>query len=123
MAPLEDETTEGEEISIEDDEDVEPLKMARDPKLPSPELVEAHNRIHLPYRSWCKWCNMGRGRGLPHMLTQGSAIPRVGIDYFFITGEGVKKRKELEFDETDEGEAELQRARSKNEIIKCILIR
>ena len=123
MAPLEDETTEGEEISIEDDEDVEPLKMARDPKLPSPELVEAHNRIHLPYRSWCKWCFMGRGRGLPHMLTQGSAIPRVGIDYFFITGEGVKKRKELEFDETDEGEAELQRARSKNEIIKCILIR
>ena len=50
-------------------------------------------------------------------------MPIVGVDYFFITGDGWKKRKELPFEMTPEGEAELLDARRKGEVIKCIVIR
>ena len=51
-----------EEITIEDqaDEEEEPLKGALDPKLPSAADVESHRCSHIPYRSWYKWCKMGR---------------------------------------------------------------
>ena len=112
-----------EEVQDEDGEDVEPLKLARNPKLPSAEDVEAHDRVHIPFRDWCKWCNLGRGRGIPHRHSGGSSIPIVGVDYFFITSEGVKKRKELELEENSSGDALLDSARARGEIIKCLLIR
>ena len=84
-----------DEIHTEDDEDVEPLRMAKDPKRPRPEVVELHERMRVPYRDRCKWCNMGRGRGAPHRHTGPSTVPLVGVDYFLIAGEGVKMRKEI----------------------------
>ena len=110
-----------EEQEIQDE--AEPLKMARDPKLPSAADVEIHDRTHIPFRDWCKWCNCGRGRGIPHTHGRGSAVPRVGVDYFFITSGGVKKRAELEFEQSAAGEAELLEARTKGEIVKCLVIR
>ena len=112
-----------EDLNAEIEEDVEPLKEARSPKLPSAAEVEAHDLVHIPYRDWCKWCNMGRGRGIQHRHTCGSAVPVVGIDYFFITSEGVKKRKELDFEETESGEAALSEARTKGDIVKLLLVR
>ena len=50
-------------------------------------------------------------------------MPIVGIDYFFITSEGVKKRKELEFEETPPGDEHLESARARGDIIKCMLVR
>ena len=47
----------------------------------------------------------------------------VGADYFFITGDGMKKRNELSFERTPEGEEGLTAARSKGEEIKCLIIR
>ena len=122
MAPLEEQDVK-EEVQGEEGEDVEPLRLARNPKLPSAEDVEAHDRVHIPFRDWCKWCNLGRGRGIPHRHAGGSSIPIVGVDYFFITSEGVKKRKELEFEENSSGEALLDSARARGEIIKCLLVR
>ena len=112
-----------ESIEINGDEEIEPLRMAKDPKLPSAADVELHDRTHVPYRVWCKWCNMGRGRGMLHMHSRGSSVPIVGVDCFFMTGEGLKKRKELTFTETPEGEAELLEARRSGQIVKCIVIR
>ena len=89
MAPLE--TANEGEIEIEDEEE-EPLKIARDPRLPPPGEVEGHRCTHYPYRSWCKFCVMGRGRGDPHRLKGDSMIPIVGLDYFFTTRGGAKKR-------------------------------
>ena len=46
---------------------------------------------------------MGRGVGKPHSKsTQESIVPIVGMDYFYITKEGVRRRDELakEFAET-----------------------
>ncbi len=120
MAPLEDSGGEGE-VSIEEDgEDVEPLKVAPSPDQPTAEQVELHRtKGHIPYRSWCKWCVMGRGIGQPHQKSGDSALPIVGIDYFFITSGGVKKRDELELPE-DEA---VDEARKEGKIVKCILIR
>ena len=39
-----------------------PIKM-NDPGEPSEEERREHNLTHLPYRSWCKHCVGGRGKG------------------------------------------------------------
>ncbi len=124
VAPAEDEAAEGE-IRIDDEQDteVEPVKLAPDPGQPTLRQIEDHRRVHLPYRLWCKWCVMGRGRGLPHRLRAGSIIPIVGLDYFYITSGGVKMRYELEFSRDDAGDKATEDARGRGEIIKCIAVR
>ena len=126
MAPVEDGTEEEEEITIQDEEaeqEAEPLRVARDPKLPSQEDVECHRCSHIPFRSWCRWCVQGRGRGDPHLRSTGSSIPIVGLDYFFIDGDKVKTRKELEFPMTPAGDEELEAARASGALIKCLVVR
>ncbi len=120
IAPLEDTGGEGE-VNIEDgDEDVEPLKIAPSPGQPTPEQVELHRtKGHIPYRSWCKWCVMARGVGQPHHRAGESALPIVGIDYFFVTTGGVEKRDELEIPE----DAAVDEARKEGKILKCVLVR
>ncbi len=120
IAPLEDTGGEGE-VNIEDgDEDVEPLKIAPSPGQPTPEQVELHRtKGHIPYRSWCKWCVMARGVGQPHLRAGESALPIVGIDYFFVTTGGVKKRDELEIPE----DAAVDEARKEGKLLKCVLVR
>ena len=123
LAPLE-ETVEEGEIDIEGEDD-EPLKVAKDPKLPTAEAVAAHDCTHLPYRSWCKWCVQGRGRGEQHRQGHEAVIPQVGLDYFFITKGGVKTRKELEDDYNlnSEGDERLEDDRSNGNIVKAIIVR
>ena len=41
-----------------------------DPKMPSPEEIATHRIDHLPYRSWCKWCIMGRALGEQHQSSE-----------------------------------------------------
>ncbi len=119
IAPLEDPSGEGE-VNIE--EETEPLRAAPDPKQPSAEQVEAHRTTgHIPYRTWCKHCIMGRGLGEPHRQSGPSELPRVGIDYFFITAGGVKKRAELDDDLTED--SAIEAAREKGTIVKCIFVR
>ena len=79
MAPLEDEAETGE-VNIEEEEEAAPLKHAPDPAQPSEEEVENHRVSHYPFRTWCKWCIMGRGIGSPHRSSTGSSIPRIGMD-------------------------------------------
>ena len=105
----------GEDPAAED----EVVRIASDPGQPSHTQVEEHRtRGHIPYRSWCRWCNLGRGRGQQHRARPNSLIPVVAIDYFFLIEAGVKLRSELEL--TDEA---LQEARAKGEIVKCLAVR
>ncbi len=115
----------GEEVTIEEEQDteVDPLRLARDPGQPTLKQIEEHRRAHLPYRLWCKWCVLGRGRGLQHRRSPGSSIPVVGVDYFFMNKKGVHRREELEFEQTAEGNSKLEEARAKGEIVKCIAVR
>ncbi len=121
MAPAEDDVGEMEEVHIE--EETEPMRMAPDPGQPTARQVEDHRRSHLPYRLWCKWCILGRGRGLQHRKSAGSSIPIIGLDYFFITSGGVKKRGELIYEASPDGEKELEDARAKGEIVKRLIVR
>jgi hypothetical protein len=112
------------ELNIEAEDEVHP-KVARDRKLPSAIDVACHECTHMPYRSWCKFCVQGRGRGEAHRQGHGSTVPIIGLDYFFLTESGVKRRKELrpEYELDAEGDAKLEEDRDKGIIVKAILIR
>ena len=106
---------EGDEVKIEDDidEEVEPVKVATDPGKPTERQIEEHRATHLPFRSWCRWCVLGRGRGLQHRARIGSVIPIIGLDYFFLTSAGIVMKKELKLDDAQVNEART-RATSRN---------
>ncbi len=110
-----------DEVNIEGDEEVEPLRTAPSPQKPSAKEVEDHRTCHIPFRCWCKWCIMGRGRGIQHRASPGSHVPIIGLDYFFMTRGGIKKRDELKVDLPSD--AAIQDARMKGGVVKCIIVR
>ncbi len=121
LAPTNEDVEDNEEVMIKEglDTEVEPLKLAPDPGRPTARQVEEHRRCgHIPYRSWCRWCWLGRGRGIQHRHSIGSMVPVLGFDYFFLTKGGVKKKNELGMDDS-----ELREARSKGDVVKCLLAR
>jgi len=85
----------------EEEEELEPLRTAPDPQLPTEAEVEDHRIDHANYRSWCEFCR--RGRGLGEQRGQGSdqphALPIIGMDYFFLTKDDVHTRDTLEVPE------------------------
>ncbi len=109
---------------IEEYSEAAPLRKPIVPAMPCRAECEEHRCAHWPYRSWCKFCNMGRGLG-EQRAGQGQehAIPVIGIDYFFITEGGFKLRKELKYPDTEEGEKDLLKDRIEGRIVKCILLR
>ena len=126
LAPLEASLAEGEVHGGEEDEETVDLPHAKAPVLPSAEEVEKHRVHHTPFRSWCQQCVEGRGVGHPHRVTGSeSSVPVVGMDYFFITKEGVKRRDELASVLGEEGEIdnEIAAARAAGKLIKCFLVR
>ena len=117
------EATEELEIEIDTSDDVEHLQTAPSPELPIAKIVEAHRHLHIPYRDWCKFCVLGRGTGFRHGRSGSSWIPRVGLDYFYITAGGVKVRAELEYAGDGEGNAALEEALKAGKIVKRIIVR
>ena len=116
-----------EEIAIDEEtsDEVELHRMAPDPGQPTARQVADHRLTHTPFRTWCQWCIMGRGRGPHHSRRLGeSAVAIVGLDYFFVTRSGIKTRPELEdYPDNDAGNAALAIAREAGELIKCIILR
>ena len=104
--------------------DAADLKHATDVKPPSADQVERHRVSHFPYRSWCKQCVMGRGVGRPHATsTTESSVPIVGMDSFYITREGVRRRDEMAKELGDAGEEAITQARASGEVLECLLVR
>ena len=89
LPPLADESDD-DEIDGQEGVEVEPLRKAASPTMPSAADVEDHRITHVPYRSWCMECNMGRGLGEQRGSHAGRAhdIPIVGIDFLYITAGG-----------------------------------
>ncbi len=83
-------------IEIKNEQETAKLKAASCPVRPSEAEVEDHRLTHLPYRNWCPECVAGRGLGEQRGRHVGRdhEIPRVGIDYWFITTGGLKTMKE-----------------------------
>jgi len=67
LAPAEGGEEQGETVECddeqEDSEEVQASKIAPNPSLPSAAEVEEHRISHLPFRSWCKECIIGRALG------------------------------------------------------------
>ena len=123
MAPIEDPIEEGV-IDINEEEEVEKLNVSPDPGQPSAEQIEEHRVCgHTPYRSWCKFCVMGRGLGEQHRSKPGSTIPRIGSDHFYITKGCVKTRQELEYPNNPEESIAMDEDRKKGTIVKCLIVR
>ena len=92
-------------VEVEDDDEVQPAQILPDPGQPTAAEIECHRcEGHVTYRSWCKWCVQGRGRGLQHKAGGGSSIPRIGPEYFFITSGGLKTKPELVAENDASGE-------------------
>ncbi len=80
-------------IDIKDEQETAKLKTVSCPIRPSEAEVEEHRRTHLPYRNWCSECVAGRGLGEQRgrHVRREHDIPRIGIDYWFITTGGLKR--------------------------------
>ena len=106
---------------IEDEEIQKPRRKLGNPRMPSPEEVDEHDKTHLPYRCWCKHCQQGRGVGPQHYsLGQESTIPRIGLDYFYLTKGGIKMASEIK---TTDDMFEIDEQRQTGQAIKCLLIK
>ena len=65
----------------------------KSPKDPTRKQREEHSRTHMPYRSWCEDCVRSRARNAPHHKKapgdplERIKVPRVHMDYFFVSRE------------------------------------
>ena len=111
------------------DEDVEKVKLAPNPKLPSEKEVEEHNITHWPYRDWCKWCvlarSLGEQRGRKRQGGVHHSVPIIGMDYFFLTS-GVSGWQEMlkfyNLDDDEIGRARVDEMVNDRSIVKCLIV-
>ena len=77
-----------DEAGAEEDDDTESgmrstLRML-DPMKPSPAEVDEHNKTHLPYRNWCKYCVKGHGKEMAHRKqSEECGMLEVHMDFCF----------------------------------------
>ena len=59
---------------------------SKSPKDPTADEIAEHLIVHLPYRSWCDACVMGRKKTCPHNShpDHECAVPEVSLDYCFL---------------------------------------
>ena len=77
----------------------------RAPQRISKQEKEEHERTHTPFRAWCSHCVRGRGKNTPHRKnkdTEDIAVPRVSMDYFFMSDEDQKASENPIFAMVDE---------------------
>jgi len=61
------------------------VKKLQNPKEPTKEEREEHEKTHLPFRSWCRHCVRGRGVQLPHCEgRQETTTSEIHMDYGFL---------------------------------------
>ena len=79
------------------EETEESIKAKTKPVLVQPTAgeIEQHEVAHVPFRSWCKFCIMGKGVASAHHIGESveSQVPIISVDYAFM---GSKKEKEEE---------------------------
>ena len=64
------------------------VRNIRDPGQPTAKEHQEHRTTHRPYRSWCKFCVMGRGVKAPHRRPDAQddleGVPHVSMGYGFL---------------------------------------
>ena len=70
-------------------------RVARSPREPTSLERQLHEITHIPMRSWCRHCMMGRSKDVYHArLGGGEDVPRIGMDYMFVSERGVTSKAE-----------------------------
>ena len=75
-------------------EEAQKSRWIRVPIKPSAQEVEDHERLHLPFRDWCKHCVIGRGRNDPHFASKKDQVdgkPKLSWDYMYMHEETHEK--------------------------------
>ena len=79
----------GDRAGEEDSGEVAAARTVRQPRAPTARERAEHELTHCPYRSWCEHCVRGQGCEYGHStvvgLNAGEEVPRVIIDYCFLT--------------------------------------
>ena len=94
----ENEETEGREAHDEQEEfGSRRVVRKHDPRQPSEQEMEEHEMTHLPFRSWCRHCIMGRGQeeNCRKAIEEERQVPEVYLDCMFMGDE--KEGKILAF--------------------------
>ena len=90
-----------------DEDEAEVQQGHHDPGQPSAKERAEHDLTHCPFRAWCAACVRGQAKDSPSTTIKGlfadSAIPRVRMDYCFLT-------EEVEHAEGQHGESEQSKA-------------
>ena len=86
-------------------------KLLRAPRAPTQKEVDEHMATHLLHQPWCYVCIKGRGRNATHKINVGEVqeempavreseeelsvgpVPRICIDYFYLSNSGPGGRK------------------------------
>jgi len=97
-------------------------QVVRAPRVPTQKEIEAHGATHIPHEDWCEFCMSGRGRNKAHRkrrtrfctgdegeedsdavpipgegpaedVPRDSPVPRVCMDYFYVSGRPKGSRK------------------------------
>ena len=64
------------------EEEGAPAGSSKVPVLPSDDARRQHELTHLPYRTWCQACVLGRARENPHrQLIREDSVPVIQLDY------------------------------------------
>ena len=65
---------------------LEALCSLRNPNMPTQKEIEEHEISHCPYRAWCRFCVMGRGKADPHRRHEEGdpAVGTISCDYCFM---------------------------------------
>ena len=104
-APCED----PDSIDADVDLEAEDQRAATDPRQPTQAQREEHNLTHLPFRSWCRACLLGRARDAPSRKVKSQfaepILPRVRMDYCFLT-------EDVNRESGEHGEEEAEKART-----------
>ncbi len=70
---------------------------------PSQEMIDDHEWTHLPFRSWCKRCAMGRAQEHPHRQIEKEelGIPVISWDYYYMKrpNDGKEKKEHDDYDD------------------------
>ena len=82
--------TEESEMGTEESEEAKASKGISSGTKPSQREIDEHERTHMPFRSWCKHCVMGRSDGNAHRKSKNhdqQEVTTVSCDYGYMTSE------------------------------------
>ena len=95
--------------------------------MPTPEEIELHNATHIPFRSWCAFCVMGKAKADPHFKGEEERCSEnvVSCDYAFLGKKGRQDGEDVEApdEEVVEADSDADDESSEESTLKVLVLR